>query len=209
MKISKVSEKTFELNFCSSLNFLHHNWISWIGLTQKQESQFGFDALARHLCGPFNLFVLQFKVIARSIRKRDNAFIYKTASSQLSSLIRVADGRKRFVYYVLSLIVSPGELFKLKLPNPPVVIFDVTDIQGRLSMKQDSHTIEYIPSIDPAFVRIKSEIKKVPIIPFSKFIGEIEKAGSDMVRQNLSYRVGEGKHLFGRGRAMGIYCPRR
>jgi len=104
----RLSEKTFELNFCNQFERLVKKKIFWFGLTQKQESQLGFDA-ATILRG--DCFFFQFKASKHVLKNKTRKFY--TSHKQLINLQKLAVAGLN-VFYVLPNI---GETIEL-IQNP-------------------------------------------------------------------------------------------
>jgi hypothetical protein len=123
-KPHKLSEKTLELNFCSQFAALVQCEALWLGLTQLQESKFGFDASTTL---KERVFVFQFKAPKNGLKPSE----FKLDDRQLRVLMK-ATKHKRSVFYALSMIGVSDELrHKQRVPEHTWLL-DIIDIPPNL-----------------------------------------------------------------------------
>ncbi len=165
----KISEKTFELNFCTDMARRLQRRILWFGLTQKQEAQLGFDAGTK-LGG--RAFLFQFKI---SNWLRDGTRRFSAPHKQMLNLIRLCGGAQRSVYYVLPDFGTTSEIGKLDSVLDRTWFLDVASIPTPVPVptkrdgmpRQDGrHFIDIHPTQNPATAVIHSEPIRVKISAF-------------------------------------------
>jgi len=106
----KLSEKTLELNFCYQFPALSKCNVLWLGLTQRQEAQEGFDACAK-MHG--RLIIFQFKAPSKALA----SYKFKLNHEQLKALIETSITFDAEVYYAFPLLSVMAEI--THKPNVP------------------------------------------------------------------------------------------
>ena len=150
----RLSEKTFELNFCNQFERVIGKKILWFGLTQKQESQLGFDAATKINVHPY---FFQFK--ASNYYKKNRRKFY-TTHKQLNDLQKLSRAGLQ-VYYILPNIGETKEMIN----NPDLFNYTWFLDVGRIKkMKKPANKRElhYI-YLSPPQAEIHSEICKVDV----------------------------------------------
>ena len=171
----RLSEKTFELNFCNQFERIIKKEILWFGLTQKEESMLGFDA-----CTNVNgyLFIFQFK--ASNYYKKSRRKFY-TTHKQLVNLQKLAKSGLS-VYYVLPNIGETVEMIQKLNLFKYTWFLDVLKI-GNLRKPNTKREMHYI-YINPPKAEIHSEICKTNVIQITEIMNKIEK--KEIRRQDVN-----------------------
>lgn len=121
----RLSEKTIEVNFCAQLSSVVPSIHWWFGLTQRQESEAGWD-VAGKVNGVWTLFQLKASahVLASGARR------FRAKHDQLVSLQARATVPSK-VYYVLPRIGTTADLTKVGFDLVSNVrLLDVYDTHG-------------------------------------------------------------------------------
>lgn len=106
----KISEKTLELNFCYQFPALLKCNVLWLGLTQRQEAQEGFDACAK-MHG--RVIIFQFKAPSKALASNR----FRLNHEQLKVLKETSISLDAEVYYAFPLLSVMAEISHK--PNVP------------------------------------------------------------------------------------------
>lgn len=99
----KLSEKTLELNFCYQFPALSKCNVLWLGLTQRQEAQEGFDVCAK-MHG--RLIIFQFKAPTKALTSNR----FRLNHEQLRALKETSISLDAEVYYAFPLLSVTAEI---------------------------------------------------------------------------------------------------
>ncbi len=168
----RLSEKTFELNFCSQFAQLLGQYdVKWFGLTQRQEAKAGFDACTRT---NGNLFLFQFKVsnrILNGVRR------FKAPHRQLQNLRQKCRAFGRRVFYVLPMIGTTLDFFQHPNILTKTWFLDVSRIPWLFSPSRGNlkpyHYIDVPIRTIPPIAIIHSKPIKISLLNTEGFIKEV------------------------------------
>lgn len=193
--MARLSEKTIEINFCAQLTVLANRLVWWIGLTQAQEAEQGWDIKSNAL-GRWMLFQLQAsnKIMSGSQRR------FTTKHHQYVALKKQVTTPYE-VFYVLPMIGTTEEATAAGYALAPNLRFlDLHDIPAlgpptrdkTTELRQNEmHYIDLAP--DSGLVTIHSEPVIVPTLDLAALLGQI--------RTPLPRPAGEDEQLRGVDRA--------
>ena len=179
----RISEKSIELNFCSETSTFYGGKPIWIGLTQKQEAQLGWDACS---VLPGQLLFFQFKASNLVLKNGDRRF--HAQHHQLTALKSYPSIIQQSTYYVLPNIGTYNELvshrplanycfyfdlYNIPLIPPPVVM------HGHRLRKSAIHYFDLTP---PSYtLTIRSE----PVVVQGATISTFMQKEIDRPRSNF------------------------
>ena len=180
----KLSEKTLELNFCYQFPALLKCNVLWLGLTQKQEAQEGFDACAK-MHG--RIIIFQFKAPSKALKP----YNFRLDHEQLKALKDTSNSNDAEIYYAFPLLSVTAEISHK--PNVPehTWLLDVSklpipsEIPGS-SAKRKMHSVLIQPN--KAIASFTSKIKGRAQEPFN-----IKIFPSTDLAEKLSLAFGGGK----------------
>lgn len=153
--MTRLSEKTIEINYCSQLNLAMGGGLIWFGLTQRQEALLGFDAMT-NLGG--HLLILQFKASNNFVA---GARRFLAPHHQMLALQALAAQPYTTVNYILptigtnaEFIASPNILIntkRLSAANIPATI-GVPFTPGGTPRVNGSHYIDLYASENKVYI---------------------------------------------------------
>lgn len=194
----RISEKTFELNFCAEASVLMRTRqrLIWFGLTQKQEMQLGFDACIR-----MNARTIVFQFKASDHYLCDGRRKFHAQYHQMRRLRILARKRSNSVFYVLPSFGNTQEFFGIIDLLSRCHLVDISNFPDPIptpNRKSNYHNI-YL-SADHTSVEVRSEPFHLNNIQNAKdfFIGLINKSRHTIRREDqISERENTLNFIFG------------